>query len=85
MCIRDSLHGVHGIAVTNVISHAAAFILIVICLLKSSLELNFRKKSLKTLKCIGNILPPALAGVFPARFIAHCGLLRAGGLYIYYT
>ena len=26
------LHGVHGIAVTNVISHAAAFILIVICL-----------------------------------------------------
>ena len=37
------LHGVHGIAVTNVISHAAAFILIVICLLKSSLELNFRK------------------------------------------
>ena len=56
------LHGVHGIAVTNVISHAAAFILIVICLLKSSLELNFRKKSLKTLKCIGNILHIGLPG-----------------------
>lgn len=56
------LHGVYGIAVTNVISRGAACILIVICLLKSSLELNFRKKNLKTLKCIGNILRIGLPG-----------------------
>ena len=35
---------------------------IVICLLKSSLELNFRKKNLKTLKCIGNILHIGIPG-----------------------
>jgi len=56
------LHGVRGIAVTNVISHVAAFVLIVICLLKSSLELNFRKKNLKTLKCIRNILHIGIPG-----------------------
>ena len=36
--------------------------LIVVCLLRSSLELNFRKKNLKTLKCIGNILHIGLPG-----------------------
>ncbi|MDY2652082.1 MAG: MATE family efflux transporter, partial [Eisenbergiella porci] len=56
------LHGVSGIAITNVISRGAAFVLIVVCLLRSSLELNFRKKNLKTLKCIGNILHIGLPG-----------------------
>ena len=39
------LHGVSGTAITNVISRGAAFVLIVVCLLRSSLELNFRKKA----------------------------------------
>ena len=56
------LHGVSGIAITNVVSRGAAFVLIVVCLLRSSLELNFRKKNLKTLKCIGNILHIGLPG-----------------------
>lgn len=56
------LYGVSGIAVTNVISRASAMLLIVICLCRSSLNLNFRSKNLKTLKCIGCILHIGLPG-----------------------
>lgn len=56
------LHGVSGIAVTNVISRGMAFLLIAVCLWKSPLDLQFKKKNLKTLKCIGSILHIGLPG-----------------------
>ena len=56
------LHGVSGIAITSVISRGLAFLLIAVCLAKSSLDLQFRKKNLKTLKCIGSILHIGLPG-----------------------
>ena len=55
-------YGVSGIAVANVISHIAAFSLIMIYLYKSSLKLNFRSKNLKTLRCIRKILRIGLPG-----------------------
>ena len=56
------LHGVSGIAVTSVISRGLAFLFIAVCLARSSLDLQFRKKNLKTLRCIGSILHIGLPG-----------------------
>lgn len=56
------LYGVSGIAVTSVISRGLAFLLIAVCLAGSSLDLQFRKKNWKTLKCIGSILHIGLPG-----------------------
>lgn len=56
------LYGVTGIAVTNVISRGLAFLLIAVCLWRSNLNLQFSKKNLKTLKCIGSILHIGLPG-----------------------
>ncbi len=56
------LHGVTGIAVTNVIARCCALFLILLCLWKSPLDLQFRKKKLSTLKCMGCILHVGLPG-----------------------
>ena len=56
------MYGVTGIAVTNVISRGLAFLLIAVCLWRSNLDLQFTKKNLKTLRCIGSILHIGLPG-----------------------
>ncbi len=56
------LYGVTGIAVTNVIARCCALVLILVCLWRSSLDLQFRKKNLGTLKCMGCILQVGLPG-----------------------
>ena len=60
--MKTPLYGVTGIAVTNVISRGLAFLLIAVCLWRSNLNLQFSKKNLKTLKCIGSILHIGLPG-----------------------
>jgi len=56
------LQGVRGIAISYVISQVCALILILILFAKTPLDLQFSKKSFKTLKTIKNILYIGIPG-----------------------
>ena len=56
------LHGVGGIAVSAVISRCCALAFICVCLMKSDIKLDLRKKKMADLSCIRNILRIGIPG-----------------------
>ncbi|MDO4292978.1 MAG: MATE family efflux transporter [Eubacteriales bacterium] len=60
--VEIPLRGAEGIGVSNVIAHLAAMIVILICLARARLGLEFGKKNLRTLLCLPSILKVGVPG-----------------------
>ena len=59
---RMPVGGAEGIGVANVIAHAAAMVMILICLAAAKLELDFGRKNIKALCCLPAILKVGVPG-----------------------
>ncbi len=59
---RMPLDGAEGIGAANVAAHAAAMVMILICLAAAKLEMHFGEKSWKTLLCLPSILKVGVPG-----------------------
>ena len=60
--VRLPVSGAEGIGIANVIAHGAAMAMILICLWTAKLDLRFREKNKKTLRCLPSILKVGVPG-----------------------
>lgn len=60
--VEIPLYGAMGIGAANVLAHAAALAVILLCLARAKLPLEFRSKSVKTLRCLPSILKVGVPG-----------------------
>ncbi len=60
--VEIPLYGAEGIGVANVIAHGIAMVVILICLSRSGLDLQFRTKNAGTLRCLPSILKVGVPG-----------------------
>lgn len=60
--VEIPLYGAQGIGIANVLAHAAAMVVILLCLARAKLGLQFKQKNIRTLLCLPAILKVGVPG-----------------------